>query len=123
MINLYSKEYLKRFAIIISGVILYYLNNKTTGNTMDIKDYTTSALDDILSHRADWVEGADVEFEARSAKLNAKLDSEASVTLSKEEVDNGDYKACHPDYVRCDWQEDGTLVLSRDCFVATNYYH
>lgn len=89
---------------------------------MDISDYTTSQLDDILSHRADWVAGADEEFEKRSSALNAKLDSQDSVTLSKAEVDNGDYKACHPDYVRCEWQDDGSVVLTRDCFVARNYY-
>ena len=89
---------------------------------MDIKDYTTSSLDDILAGRVDWVAGADAEFEERSVALNEKLDKEGSVTLSKEQVDNGDYKVIHPDYVRCDWKDDGSVVLTRDCFVATNYY-
>jgi len=88
---------------------------------MDIKDYTTSQLDDIMAGRTDWVDGAEAEFEARSEDMNERLDA-GEVTLTKEEVDAGVHKVLHPDYVRCTWNDDGTAVLNRDCFVARNYY-
>jgi hypothetical protein len=88
----------------------------------DIKDYTTSELDDMLAGRIDYVEGAASEFEDRSSAINARLDK-GPIELTKEEVANGDYKGLHPDYANFVWDDkEGTCVITRDCFVPDNYY-
>ena len=62
------------------------------------KDLTTHELDNILAHRVPWVKGADEEYEKRSFDLNEKLRKDGVLLLTKEEVENGDYKALSPQH-------------------------